>query len=84
VEDLETQAQLQAFHSFALGRLNNGGNELSLDELYDEWRFNNPSESELRDNAKAIAASLDDLAQGERGVTSGEFVAEFKSRNGIK
>lgn len=75
-----TTQQLDQFRQFALTRLNSSGCELSIDELYDEWRRENPAPEEIAQNAKAIAASLRDLDQGVPRKPAAEFVRQFKSK----
>ncbi len=77
---INTTQQLDLFRQFALTRLNSSGCELSIDELYDEWRRENPAPEEIAQNEKAIAASLRDLDQGVQGKTAAEFLRQFKSK----
>ena len=81
---MTTQDQLQQFHQFAIGRLDNGGSAMTLDELYDEWRLKNPDPDELVQDCKAVAASLRDFDAGERGTDADEFKTNFRSQNGIE
>lgn len=78
-----TLNQVDEFRAFVLGRARLG-EQLSIDELYDEWRVRNPSSSELNANAKAIDASLKDLDSGEQGRDVSEFLDEFKQARELK
>lgn len=80
----ETQIQLQQFQQFALARLQSEGRDLSIDELFDQWRMTNPTSNEHAANCKAISASLNDFDRGERGTPAAEFVREFRARNGVE
>lgn len=77
-----TQDQLDSFHRFASEKLNNGGSEMSLQELYRLWRIENPSTDER-------AAVADIISQGDADIESGnyrpldEFMDEFRSKNDI-
>ncbi len=71
--------QLDQFQQFALTRLQSSRVELSIDELYDEWRRENPDPQDLERDARAIAASLRDFDQGNQGRPVEDFVREFKS-----
>ena len=78
-----TTQELQSFYQFAERRLRNGGSELSLDDLYGEWRACNPTPEELQTDVLAVRAALHDLDAGEKGQPIEEFVTEFERRNGI-
>lgn len=68
--------EIESFTTFAQAKIAQGTN-VSIDELYDQWREGHPStEDEL-----AIRASLRDLANGETGRPFEEFAAEFRQRN---
>lgn len=82
--NITTEQMLDQFREFALGRLSNGGKELSLDELYDEWRTQNPTDQEIELDRRAVASSLRDFDRGERGQPASQFVAEFKKKNGLE
>jgi hypothetical protein len=78
-----TTQELQSFYQFAEQRLRNGGREVSLDDLYGEWRASNPTPEELETNVRAVRAALRDLDAGEKGQPVDEFIADFERRNGI-
>ena len=82
--NITTVQLLDQFRQFALQRLSNEGKELSLDELYDEWRTQNPTNEEVEQDTRAVAASLRDFDRGERGRPVGQFLAEFKKKNGLE
>ena len=73
--------QLQQFHQFALARLQCGDGAVTIDELFDQWRLCNPISEEHADNCRAIAASIRDFDDGERGVAAEEFMDQFRSGN---
>jgi hypothetical protein len=75
--------ELQSFYQFAEQRLRNGGSDLTLDDLFGEWRACNPMTEELQTNVLAVRAALRDLDAGEKGQPIEEFLAEFERRNGI-
>ena len=76
--------QLEQFRSFVLNRLDHGSEKPSIDELYDEWRIQNPTEIEAEKDAKAIAASIRDLDSGIKGRPMEEFLEEFKNNRGLE
>jgi hypothetical protein len=77
---MATQEQIESFYRFATERLGNGGAELSMDELYEEWRFENPTTEEFEENVAAIQASIDDMNRGEKGRDAGEIVRELRQK----
>ena len=69
---MNIQQQIDEFANFA--RLHAGnGSEQTIDELYSQWR-----RQSFKDvDALAIKASLNDLANGERGQPIDQFLAKF-------
>jgi hypothetical protein len=51
-----------------------------MDELYEEWRFENPTTEEFEENVAAIQASIDDMNRGEKGRDAGEIVRELRQK----
>lgn len=80
---MTTQEQVDHFHQFATEQLANGGSELTVDELYDRWRFENQTPDEYADNVAAIQASIDDMRNGVRGRDAGEVIRELRSELNI-
>ncbi|MBX9787339.1 MAG: hypothetical protein K2Y37_00355 [Pirellulales bacterium] len=54
-----------------------------MDELFDQWRCENPSESHFAENVSAIAASIEDFRRGERGTIAGEHSEELRRQFGL-
>jgi hypothetical protein len=77
-----TQQELERFAQFVQHRLIAGEAEASLDELFDLWRHENPSDELYAENVAAIAASVDDFKRGERGTVAGEHSAELRRQIG--
>jgi len=61
---MATQEQIDSFYRFATEQLPNSGSDKSVDELYDQWRFENLSPEELAENVAAVQASIDDMNDG--------------------
>lgn len=61
---MANQEQLDHFYRFATDQLANGGSEKSIDELYDQWRFENPTAGQQADIYAALDESLDDIENG--------------------
>ncbi len=78
-----TKQQIENFRSFALKQMGDGGCESTIDELYDRWRLEFPSDDELQEDVLALKASLRDIEAGETGRPLEEFSREFKARHDI-
>lgn len=78
-----TGEELDRFAEFARQRLGNGGSELSLDELFDLWRSENPSDELYAENVAAVNAAIDDFRKGDRGTPAGEHSDELRREFGI-
>ena len=77
---MPTTELIDSFAEFAKAKVEQAGNELSIDDLFDDWRLQHPPSGDWL----AIKASLQDLASGEVGRPFDEFAAEFRQRNGIR
>lgn len=79
----KTAEDLDRFTEFARQRLGNGGSELSLDELFDLWRSENPSDDVYAENVAAVNAAIADFRNGDRGTPAGEHSAQLRREFGI-
>lgn len=77
-----TQEELNAFHEFASEQLRNGGAELSLDELYEQWRLENPTPREQTDIHASIQRGLADVEAG-RYEPADKVMRELREKHGI-
>jgi hypothetical protein len=75
-----TAERLASFYHFATDRLAEGGAQPSLDELYDEWRIENPTPEEFAANVAAIQEALDEMNSGVPGRDAGEIVRELREK----
>ncbi len=78
-----THALIDSFHSFAIQRIHSGGNQLSIDELFDAWRLENPMPDEYAENVAAVNASIEDFKNGERGSPAGDHSSELRRQYNI-
>ena len=79
-----TQDELERFYRFATDQIANGGSsQKSLDELYDQWRFDNLSPEDNAENVAAIQASIDDMKGGETGRDASEVIREVRDELGL-
>ena len=79
---MTTREQIESFHRFATAELASGGGK-TIDELYDQWRFENQTAEEFGENVAAIQASIDDMNRGEKGRDFGDVIADVRSRHGL-
>jgi hypothetical protein len=70
------------FASFALQKIESGERDLSIDELFDRWRTENPSDEQYAENVAAVRASMQDYRCGERGTIAGEHSAQLRREFG--
>ena len=75
---MTNQEQLDSFYRFATEQLTNGDSEKSIDELYDQWRFENRSPEELLENVAAVKSAIDDMNNGDTGRDAGEVERELR------
>lgn len=73
-----TQEQVEKFYRFATEQLANGGSGKSIDELYDQWRFESVSAEELAENVTAIQASIRDMNLGDSGRDATGIIQEMR------
>ena len=66
------ERELVRFTISARQWIESGQRDVSIDELFDQWRAENPSDEEYAENVAAIQASIQDFKNGERGTVAGE------------
>ena len=79
----KTVHELESFTQFARERLASEGPELSLDQLFDLWRVENPSDSDDAEDLAAIAGAIDDFRNGDRGRPAGELTSKLRNELGF-
>ena len=67
-----TEQDLHSFTSFVKQQIESGEAALTIDELFDHWRLENPSDTLYSENVAAINASIQDFQNGERGTPAGD------------
>ena len=75
---MTTQEQIDSFYRFASEQLARNGPQKSVDELYDQWRFQNLSSEESLENVAAVQAAIDDMNNGDIGRDAGEVERELR------
>ncbi len=69
--------------SSAKALLDTGRPQPSLDELFDLWRIENPSDADYTENLATIAGAIDDFRRGDRGRPARELSRELRSQIGL-
>ena len=75
---MATQEEIDSFYRFVSERLVNGGSEMSIDELYDQWRLENTGPEHFTENVAAIQASIDDMNRGDTGRNAAEVIRDLR------
>ena len=68
---------------FARRHLARGAPEPSLDELFDLWRMEKPSDKHRAEDVAALAGAIADFNRGDRGRPAGELSAELRDELGL-
>jgi hypothetical protein len=76
------ETDLREFVEFACEQVNNGGSELTPEEVLDLWRAEHPMPAELVESVAAIERALAQAERGE-GLSLEEFDRQFRARHGI-
>jgi hypothetical protein len=75
---LVTQHDLDSFHHYALGKLQDSG-AASIEELFDQWRIANPTPEDEEEIHAAIRQGLADIEAG-RGRPADDVLAELRRK----
>lgn len=73
-----TEEELDRFNEFVRQQLSGKGAGLSLDELFELWRIENPSDEQYVENVAAINAAIRDFRNGDRGTPAGEHSDQLR------
>jgi hypothetical protein len=77
---MPTKEQIDSFSRFAAEQLDRSGAALSMDELYDLWRRENPDPDAYAENVAAVNAAIQDYKAGDRGRPAGELSRELRGQ----
>jgi hypothetical protein len=75
--------ELERFTTFVRQRLGGSGPDLSLDDLFELWRIENPADDLYAENVAALNAALTDFRHGDRGTPAGEHSTDLRQEFGI-
>jgi hypothetical protein len=73
-----TKQDIASFTQFAIQRIESAEGDLTIDELFDPWRLESPSDEEFAENVAAVRASIRDYQAGERGTIAGVHSAVLR------
>ena len=74
---------LRDFHRFVGEKVGNGGASLSPEEVLDEWRVLHPDLAAVEEDLAAIQEAIDDLENGDTGISFAEFDRDFRARRNL-
>ena len=80
---MTTRQQIESFYDFAKSQTENGGSELSMDEIYGLWRAKNPTPTELAESVNAVRAAYAEIEAGDDGRPAREALRESCERLGL-
>ena len=79
-----TEQDLLSFTSYVRQKIGTGHHDLTIDELFDQWRAEDPSDELYAENVAAINASTEDFRDGERGTPAGEDSSQLRRTYGVE
>jgi len=75
-----TREDLQSFQRYANVRLLNGGDQLELDDLLEEWKHQTPNSELAQSDLRAVKAALFDMDNGDHGRPADEVIRELREK----
>lgn len=75
-----TEQELESFAEYARERLDKGDVDLSIDELFDLWRAENPSDSARAENVAAVQEGIRAVDEGRMKALD-DFSRDFRERH---
>jgi len=78
------EIELNSFANFVRQHIAASQVDLTIDELFDQWRFENPTPAQFEESVAAIRASIQDFKNGIRGSLAGEHSAKLRSDLGTQ
>ncbi|HLW68053.1 MAG TPA: hypothetical protein VKS79_22235 [Gemmataceae bacterium] len=80
---MPTKQQIDSFYEFASSQIDNGGAELSMDELYCLWRAKQPTPAELAESVTALRSAYSEMEAGDEGRPARQALRESCERLGL-
>lgn len=75
-----TTKDILSFHQYAVLRIENGGAVLDLDDLLEEWKNLKADPQQMEQDALAVKAALQDIANGDVGLAPSVVLAEIRAK----
>ncbi len=72
---------INRFVQFAMAKVCNEGAELSLEELLDLWRAENPRPDQRHEDILAVNAAIRDMESGDQGQPAEEVIVALRQRH---
>lgn len=72
--------QLSQFNEFAKAFIHQADTNLTLDELWDQWRLENPTPDEMHEDVLAVKAAIADMQLGDRGMPVVEHIQQMRKK----
>jgi len=73
------EQDIQSFAKFARQQLSDSDSKLTIDELFDMWRAENPSSEELVESVVAVKSALREMEAGDTGIPADEHLAQLRN-----
>lgn len=80
----DSKDHIESFHRFALAQLDKLDANATIDELYDQWRLENPTREEQEADSLAVNAALRDMENGDCGMPSDEYIRQLGAKYKIQ
>ena len=74
--------QIDCFKAWVSERLQNDTMVRTLDDLFDEWRIEHPTDEEVAQSVASLRRALDQ-AEGGEGRPATEFMRDFRERHNL-
>jgi hypothetical protein len=78
-----TREEVQGFVRYATEHLDNGGAHHTIEELFEMWRYENPSQEQYDRDFASVMASIEDYRNGERGRPVDPDSTELRRKLGL-
>lgn len=79
-----TEEDLKSFSQFVQQKIDDGEvSDFNLQELFDLWMLQNPTDESYLEDVAAINASINDFMNGDRGTPAGEDSRQLREEFGI-
>lgn len=78
-----THDDLNQFQAFAKVAIAQSGDRLTLDDLWDQWRLEHPTQEEFEEDVLAVKEAIDDMERGDRGIPFDQHIDEMRKKHNL-